>query len=73
MPPADLSPRSPAPADHNGEEAEEEVEVELPPPMKPISETILVGGTASSEDGQGKRVSTINYNILKNTPLTSVQ
>lgn len=36
----------------NGEEAEDEA-VELPPPMKPIQEPILV----PSEDGQGERVS----------------
>lgn len=58
VPAADSSPRSPAAADHNGEEVEEEVEVELPPPMKPISEPILVGGSSSAEDSQGKRVST---------------
>ncbi|XP_034255517.1 kalirin isoform X2 [Thrips palmi] len=67
VPPADLSPRSPAPADHNGEEAEEEVEVELPPPMKPISETILVGGAASSEDNHGKRSSSLSVKALEGT------
>lgn len=37
--------------DQNGEEGEEEVE--LPPPMKPINEPILV----PSDDAQGQRVS----------------
>lgn len=37
--------------DQNGEEGEEEVE--LPPPMKPINEPILV----STDDTQGQRVS----------------
>lgn len=36
--------------DQNGEEVEEEVE--LPPPMKPINEPILV----PNEDSQGQRV-----------------
>ncbi|XP_052122184.1 kalirin isoform X6 [Frankliniella occidentalis] len=67
VPPADLSPRSPAPADHNGDEAEEEVEVELPPPMKPISEPILVGGTNSADDSQGKRSSSLSIKALEGT------
>ncbi|CAG2053063.1 unnamed protein product [Timema podura] len=52
------APRAPvAPyLDQNGEEGEEEVE--LPPPMKPISEPILVtsaGASGGSDESQGKR------------------
>ncbi|GLH09852.1 Triple functional domain protein [Gryllus bimaculatus] len=39
--------------DQNGEEGEDEVE--LPPPMKPITEPILVAGNAANDDSQGKR------------------
>lgn len=46
----------------NGEEAEE---IELPPPMKPIQETILVPPTVTgippTEDNPCKRVSFLNY------------
>lgn len=46
--------------DQNGEEAEDEVE--LPPPMKPINEPLVVAG---SEDNQGKRVSRTRQIILQ--------
>ena len=46
-------------AEHNGEDPEEDAEVELPPPMKPISEPILVAGTTAvaADDAQANRVS----------------
>ncbi|KAL0280126.1 UNVERIFIED_CONTAM: hypothetical protein PYX00_001517 [Menopon gallinae] len=44
----------------NGEEAEDEA-VELPPPMKPIQEPILV----PSEDGQGERTSNLSLQPLE--------
>nr|CAD7197370.1 unnamed protein product [Timema douglasi] len=52
--------------DQNGEEGEEEVE--LPPPMKPISEPILVtsaGASGGSDEGQGKRSSSLSLKALE--------
>nr|CAD7398872.1 unnamed protein product [Timema poppensis] len=52
--------------DQNGEEGEEEVE--LPPPMKPISEPILVtsaGASGGSDESQGKRSSSLSLKALE--------
>lgn len=50
-----LSTEEEASRDQNGEEGEEELE--LPPPMKPISEPILV----PPDDSQGQRVCLLFY------------
>ncbi|XP_049828356.1 kalirin isoform X4 [Schistocerca gregaria] len=49
--------------DQNGEEPEDDVE--LPPPMKPISEPLVVAGAASADESQGKRSSSLSLKALE--------